>query len=153
MTLQSQVESHGSLTKGQILVVACGGTYLGIPAEVIRGIARPEHAHTSIEGGHPPVDLASRFGLVGSSLSPESRVLLCGTRVAQGALRVDHVMGLTKADELDIRPLPRHFTGRERQWFRGLFLFQDTVAMLVDAGWLLEKDGTAPAPATPGTAA
>ena len=85
MTLQRQVDSPGGLTKGQILIVACGRSYLGIPAEVIRGIARPEQAGSSSEGGHPPVDLAARFGLVGSSVSPETRILLCGARGAQGA--------------------------------------------------------------------
>ncbi len=150
---RSHRETLGVMTKGQVLVVACGKTYFGIPAEIVRGIARPEQAGPLHDRPHPPVDLGSRLGLIGSSLSPESRIILCGAHEVQEGLRVDHVMGLTKADGLDLRPLPPLFTGRERQWFRGLFLFQDTVAMLLDSRWVLQDHGRAPAPEVPGTAA
>jgi len=59
-------------------------------------------------------------------------------------------------DNARIRPLPPHFGGPERKWYGGLFLFQETVALMVHPGWLLgEERGPAQLPrlsATPVTA-
>ena len=38
-----------------------------------------------------------------------------------------------------ITPLPPHFAGVEQSWFTGLFLFRDTVALLINPGWLLSQ--------------
>ncbi len=144
MTLRSQAEPLGELTKGQVLVVACGTTYFGIPTEIVRGIVRPEQEGFGIAEDHPPADLGARFGFIGSSVTPESRVILCGVRKVQEAFGVDQVLGLAKSDGLNIRPLPPHFTGAERRWFQGLFMFQDTVALLVNSTWLLDEQRRAP---------
>ena len=41
-----------------------------------------------------------------------------------------------------VRPLPPHFVGEERKWFAGLFLFETSVALLMNPEWLLEPDTT-----------
>jgi hypothetical protein len=50
---------------------------------------------------------------------------------------VDEVLGLTQVARSDIRPLPGQFVGPERLWFSGLFLFQSSVALVVNPEWLL----------------
>jgi hypothetical protein len=53
---------------------------------------------------------------------------------------VDQVIGLTDIRREHILPLPRLFNGEERVWFRGLFLFNDVVALLVNPDWLVQED-------------
>ncbi len=136
-----QDSAVGGANSKQVLVVACAKTYFALPAEIIRGIVRPEEASASVGGPCPLVDLGARFDLPGVSLSAESRVLLCGEQEIQQALRVDVVMGLTDVERVRIRPLPPHFAGPERQWFSGMFLYRDSVALVLNAGWLLAEGG------------
>jgi hypothetical protein len=52
---------------------------------------------------------------------------------------VDRTLGLEDVDLQRITPLPPHFAGVEQSWFTGLFLFRDTVALLINPGWLLSQ--------------
>lgn len=131
----------GLVNARQVLVVVCGKTCFAVPTEILRGIVRPEEAVASMGGPCPLVDLAARFDLPGSSLSGDSRVLLCGWREVQQALRVDRVIGLTEIEGLAIQPLSPHFSGPERHWFSGIFLFRGTVALLLNPQWLLAEGG------------
>ena len=129
----------------EFLMVACGQTHFAIQADVVRSVIRPEEADA--EGvlstfglTTSPVHLSERFGLTGSYLSPESRILVCGMRVTHFAFRVDRVLGLHDIDATKIRPLLPHFMGAERRWIAGLFSFQQTVALVLHTGWLLSHD-------------
>lgn len=126
-------------------MVACGQTHFAIQADVIRSIIRPEEG--DVEGvlstfgiTTPPMHLSERFGLTGSYLSPESRILVCGMQTTHFAFRVDGVLGLHDVDSAKIKPLLPHFMGPERRWIAGMFLFQQTVALVLHAGWLLSDD-------------
>jgi hypothetical protein len=79
------------------------------------------------------------MGLPPAVLTPDMRIILCGEHRARQAWRVDRTMGLEDVDLQRITPLPPHFAGVEQSWFTGLFLFRDTVALLINPGWLLSQ--------------
>jgi hypothetical protein len=125
----------------QVLVVACGKTYLAIPGAIVRGVVEfgeaVETRIVSLFGETCRVtDLAARLGLPPAVLTPDMRIILCGEHRARQAWRVDRTLGLEDVDLQRITPLPPHFAGMEQSWFSGLFLFRDTVALLINSGWL-----------------
>ena len=112
---------------------------------MVRSVIRPEEA--DVEGllstfgvTTSPVHLSEHFGLTGSYLSPESRILVCGMQSKHMAFCVDRVLGLHDIDSTNIKPLLPHFIGPERRWIAGMFLFQQTVALVLNTRWLLSDD-------------
>jgi hypothetical protein len=128
----------------QVLVVACGRTYLAIPGAIVRGVVEfgdaVEARIVSLFGETCRVtDLAARLGLPPAALTPDMRIILCGEHRARQAWRVDRTLGLEDVDLQRITPLPPHFAGVEQNWFTGLCLFRDTLALMINPGWLLSQ--------------
>jgi chemotaxis signal transduction protein len=146
MSLRARTTTVASIAnRAQFLVVMRGQTWFAVPAEIIRGILTPEEAGTtetvtSLGVTYPVGDFADRFGIACPAELPEARTILCSMGNCHHAFRVDKVLGLTDLDRQQISPLPLHFTGPERGWFPGFFLFRDAVALLVNPGWLLGAD-------------
>jgi hypothetical protein len=145
MSLRGRTEKVApTLGTMQVLVVVCGKTYLAIPGAIVRGVVEfgdaVEARIVSLFGESCRVtDLAARMGLPPAVLTPDMRIILCGEHRARQAWRVDRTMGLEDVDLQRITPLPPHFAGVEQSWFTGLFLFRDTVALLINPGWLLSQ--------------
>jgi CheW-like protein len=145
MSLRSRTDRAAlALDTMQVLVVACGKTYLAIPGAIVRGVVEfgeaVEARIVSLFGEACRVtDLAARLGLAPVVLTPDMRIILCGEHRARQAWRVDRTLGLEDVDMQRITPLPPHFAGVEQSWFTGLFLFRDTVALLINPGWLLSQ--------------
>jgi hypothetical protein len=145
MSLRGRTEQVApALGTMQVLVVVCGKTYLAIPGAVVRGVVESAEAIEariiSLFGESCRVtDLAARLGLPLSAATPEARIILCGEHRAKQAWQVDRAVGLTDVDLQKITPLPPHFAGVEQSWFTGLFLFRETVALLLNPGWLLSQ--------------
>lgn len=121
----------------------------------MRGILPLEEAvaaeTVSFQGQALPLrNLAGRFGWSSRPPGPETRIILCGEQETFRAFIVDEVCGLTEIPASAIRPLPPHFSGPERGWFSGLFLFGEAVALAVHPGWLLGLVIAAPALAQTG---
>jgi CheW-like domain len=128
----------------QVLVVACGRTYLAIPGAIVRGVVEfgdaVEARIVSLFGETCRVtDLAARLGLPPAVLTPDMRIILCGEHRARQAWRVDRTLGIEDIELQAIKPLPPHFVGVEQSWFTGMFLFRDTVALTLNAGWLMSQ--------------
>jgi hypothetical protein len=146
MNVRSRTELSSPLvTTIQVLMVRCGSTYLGVPADLSHGVLEPDNLGSdgAVSGlGHkyPITDLAGRLGLPVSSTGPGTRIILCARGGAQKAIQIDELFGLTDIEQRRIRSLPLHFTGPERDWFAGLFVFQDRIAFLINAAWLLSDD-------------
>ncbi|TLY12984.1 MAG: chemotaxis protein CheW [Nitrospirae bacterium] len=145
----------------RFLVVMCAETCFALPADIVRGLMTLEEAGlaeavTTLGVTYPLRDMAAHFGLPPVSSAPESRIILCTMGTFHKGFRVSQMLGLADVDNARIRPLPPHFGGPERKWYGGLFLFQETVALMVHPGWLLgEERGPAQLPrlsATPVTA-
>jgi hypothetical protein len=145
MSLRSRTDKVApALDTMQVLVVACGKTYLAIPGAIVRGVVEfgeaVEARIVSLFGEACRVtDLAARLGLAPVLLTPDMRIILCGEHRARQAWRVDRTLGLEDVEMQRITPLPPHFAGVEQSWFTGLFLFRDTVALLINPGWLLSQ--------------
>lgn len=129
----------------EFLMLACGQTLFALQADMVRSVIRPEEGDA--EGilstfgiATPVVHLSERFGLTGSYLSQESRIVVCGTQAAHVAFRVDGVLGLHDIDATKIKSLLPHFTGPERRWIAGMFSFQQTIALILHTRWLLSDD-------------
>lgn len=145
MSLRSRTDKVApALDTMQVLVVACGKTYLAIPGAIVRGVVEfgeaVEARIVSLFGDSCRVtDLAARLGLAPVLLTPDMRIILCGEYRARQAWRVDRTLGIEDVDMQRITLLPPHFAGVEQSWFAGLFLFRDTVALLINSGWLLSQ--------------
>jgi hypothetical protein len=129
----------------EFLMVACGQTHFALQADVVRSVIRPDEGDvgnllSTFDVTTIPVHLLENFGLTGSYLSPDSRILVCGMQSAHVAFRVDRVLGLYDTDSASIKPLLPHFMGPERRWIAGMFLFQQTVALVLHTDWLF-SDG------------
>jgi chemotaxis protein histidine kinase CheA len=143
--MSAQGSSEGLVANIQVLMVRCGSTLLGIPGDISRGILDAPQ----VDAGHrvsaqgltyPVTDLAARLGLEPSRSRETSRVILCARAGAQSAVLVDELFGLTDIGQKLIRSLPLHFTGPERDWFAGVFLFQERIAFLINVAWLLTEE-------------
>jgi len=145
---RTETRSHvSSVTR--LLVVRCAETCFALPADIVRGLMTLEEAGsaeavTALGVTYPLRDMAGCFGQPQVSFAPESRIILCTMGNLHKGFRVNEVLGLTDVGKERIRPLPPHFSGPERKWFTGLFLFRETVALLVNPGWLLGEE-TGPA--------
>lgn len=136
------VGATAPVAEAQFLVVVSGGVPVAIPSDLVRGILQPEgdqreQTITWLGVAYPLTNLADRFGWSRSGRTGETRAILCGLGSSMLAFSVDQVMGLTDVDRRQIKPLPPHFSGPERQWIIGLFLFRESVALVPDPTWLI----------------
>ncbi len=130
------------VAEAQFLVVVSGGVPVAIPSDLVRGILQPEDSPreqtiTWLGVAYSLTDLADRFDWPRAAWTAETRAILCGLGEHMLALSVDRVMGLTDVDRRQIKPLPPHFSGPERKWITGLFLFRESVALVPDPAWLI----------------
>jgi chemotaxis signal transduction protein len=129
----------------RFLVVRLHRTHLAIWAESVRGVFTERELDAKQEivllgERYTPMNLAARFRLPEPRHTSETRTVLCSRDRWRCASSVDQVIGLTDIRREHILPLPRLFNGEERVWFRGLFLFNDVVALLVNPDWLVQED-------------
>lgn len=128
----------------KVLITTFGQTCFAFPVDIIRGtVPRTEDDSTQSVSAYgmefPLVDLSSRSGFVPAVKPKDPRTILCMLRDLRGAIPVDAVVGLIKLKQTEVRPLPRHFSGPEREWFPGFFLYQDSVALLINPMWVLSQ--------------
>lgn len=146
MSLRGRTETRvreSSTTR--FLIVMCAETCCALPADIIRGIITLEEAGSAeavaaLGATYPLRDMAARFSLPRVSFALESRIILCTLGNLHKGYRVNQVLGLTDVESARIRALPPQFSGPERRWFSGLFLFRETVAVLVNPDWLLGEE-------------
>ena len=124
------------------LVVRLGGSYVALPADGVRGVLTQEETgneETVTAAGiiYQQVDLAQRFSAVAGLPGLEMRTVLYSNGHSQGAIRVDQVVGLTDVERKDCLPLPPQFQREERNWFRGMMLYQDRLVLIVNPSWAL----------------
>lgn len=133
------------------LVVRLGGSYVALPADGVRGVLTQEEAGneetvTAAGINYQLVDLAQRFSAVAGLPGLEMRTVLYSNGHSQGAICVDQVVGLTDVERKDCLPLPPQFQREERNWFRGMMLYQDQLVLIVNPSWALgELTDVAPA--------
>lgn len=154
MSLRGQTKSvAGAGATERMLVVTSGPINLAISATAVEGILPPEEVGvtgpvSTREITYSITDLARRLGHASAATATDPRIILCGSCGRHRGFRVDQVLGLTEVDIRHLRPLPPHFAGEERTWFKGYFLYQEGVALWVNPDWLVGPDpgGESPEP-------
>lgn len=126
----------------RFLVVQLQATTLAVLADSIRGVLKPEE----VRGGEDVVllgesyrhtSLPQRLKMQERPKTADTRLVLCSRGQGRCVVAVDRVLGLTDIRREDILPLSPLFVGDERLWFRGVFLFQESMALVVNQDWLV----------------
>ncbi|GKS58767.1 hypothetical protein YTPLAS18_22940 [Nitrospira sp.] len=128
----------------RFLVVQLQSTILAIWAETVRGVlttadVQPGSSVVLLGESYEHSQLAARLHLREQGVTVDSRYVLCAHGQARCVVPVDRVLGLTDIRRQDILPLPAMLQGNERLWYRGIFLFQDGLALVLNPDWLLHE--------------
>ena len=148
MSLRGQ--SRGARTRlsaetSRFLVVTAGNAPLALHADSVQGLLTIEEAGVTdlpaLHGAtYPAIDLTVRFGLPSDQDSPDTRVVLLSTGDARGHLRAAQVSRLEEVDRSRVLPLPPQFRGEEREWYRGILLLDEGIALILNLPWLLQGE-------------
>lgn len=145
-----QNSTNQPMETASFLVVRLGANYFALHASGVRGILRQEElAHdeavTAVGNVHQPVDLARRLSIVADLTGLEGRTVLYSAGRSHGAIRVEQIVGLADVERKDCLPLPPQFQYDERNWFGGILLYQDQLALILNSSWVVgELPGVAP---------
>ncbi|MDR3763043.1 MAG: hypothetical protein P4M01_03000 [Acidobacteriota bacterium] len=110
---------------GPVILFTAGGVRFAVEAIQVQEIRESDQgAVTAKLKGTPPIDFALQAGL-GKGILERLVVLKPGLCVL-GVTGVERIAELPRAV-----PLPGVFQGQERQWYRGLLLFENEVVPLI----------------------
>ena len=124
------------------LVIRLGVNYFALPAAGVRGVLTQEEvghdeAVTVSGTAYQLVDLSQRLSVVANLSGPERRTVLYSTGRSHGAIAVEQVVGLMEIERKDCLPLPSQFQRDERDWFRGMLIYQDQLVLILNLAWVL----------------
>lgn len=128
----------------QFLIVTLGGRYLALSAESICGVLTPEETgnveNQTVHGiVHGAINLADRLSVPNDQGGANARVVLLSERDAHGSVRVTTVHGLLELQQSQVLPIPMQFRGPERHWYRGMILFEKSIALVLNTTWVLDE--------------
>lgn len=131
-------------TPSRFLIVTLGGRYLALNAESVCGVLTLEEIgnaeNATVHGMvYEALNLADRLNLPDCQGGANARVVLLSERKVHGSLRVTSVQGLLELPPSQVLPLPMLFRGPERQWYRGMILFANSVALVLNTTWVLHE--------------
>jgi hypothetical protein len=124
------------------LVIRLGVNYFALSAAGVRGVLTQEEvghdeAVTVSGTSYQLVDLSQRLSVVANLSGPERRTVLYSTGGSHGAIAVEQVVGLMEIERKDCVPLPSQFQCDERDWFRGMLLYQDQLVLILNLAWVM----------------
>jgi hypothetical protein len=166
MSLQGRKTIAAALptSVSRFLVVRLTAVHMALPSGLVRGILPLSDVDGDqvmlVDETYSVTDLAQRLGLPQVSKSAQARMILCSIGGWRAAFPVEAVAGLVDVQRSQVVPLARQFRGQERQWFYGLFPFEETGALVVNVDWVVkasdrparviaEQSTTAVAPSQP----
>jgi len=148
MSLRGQRAGARSLAPmSRFLVVTMGARSLALYADTVQGLLTGEEAGATepvvVQGVvYKPVDLADRLALPSDDDGPDTRIVLLSSGELQGSIRVAQVHGLMEVEQSQVIPLPRQFHGEEQNWYRGVILLEESVALVLNTAWVLQGTGS-----------
>jgi len=130
----------------RFLLVTMGARSLAFDADTVQGLLTDEEAGTTepvtVQGVvYKTVDLADRLAMSSDENGPETRIVLLTCGGLQGSIRVAQVRGLLEVDRSQVLPLPQQFQGEERDWYRGVILLEENIALVLNTAWVLHGAG------------
>lgn len=131
----------------RFLILLLGGRYLALDAESIQGVLTLEEVGSlddpTIHGlVYRAINLADRLRISNNQGTANSRIVLLSERGVQGSIRVTSVQGWLELHPTQVLPLPPHFRGPERRWYRGMILFEKSIALVLNTSWVLDEQVT-----------
>jgi hypothetical protein len=135
----------------QQLIVECGPTRVSIPGKGIRGLLKTIEATfqdtiTLLGETYEKRDLTNRLDpdKTVTPFSSQGRTILCSNGVWRKAYAVDRIISLLEVEPSAIVPLPPQFRRAEREWFDGLFVFEDALVLIINLDWLVAPTDVVP---------
>ena len=134
----------------RFLIVGIDTRQFALSSDLVQGLLTVEESgsgNTLTAQGqeYPSLDLGGRLGLAQADDGPETRMVLLAQAGVHACVRVDQVHGLVEVERTRVLPLPRQFRNEERNWYVGLILYGDGVAIGLHTRWLLsgaiQRDG------------
>jgi hypothetical protein len=134
----------------RFLIVGIDSQQFALSADLVQGLLTMEESGSvntlTVQGQeYSSLDLGDRLGLAQADAGPETRMVLLAQAGIRACVRVDQVHGLVEVERTRVLPLPRQFRGEERNWYVGLILYGDGVAIGLHTRWLLsgaiQRDG------------
>ncbi len=131
----------------RFLILLLGGRYLALDAESIQGALTIKEVGSldapTIHGRvYRAINLADRLRISNNQGTANSRIVLLSERGVQGSIRVTSVQGWLELHPTQVLPLPPHFRGPERRWYRGMILFEKSIALVLNTSWVLDEQVT-----------
>lgn len=133
----------------QFVIVTLERRLFAIDAAAVQGIMdAPEVAHhpaPEFQGAlYQVIDLTSRLATKGSREQRSSQLVLLLRDRMRGSVGVEQVHGRMDLQESQILPLPPHFQGAERDWYRGIILFENSIVLILNLSWVLNNASQEP---------
>jgi chemotaxis signal transduction protein len=124
------------------LIVRVAAQRFALSADLIQGLLTLEESRSmgilTVQGhDYPSLDLAGRLGLAEAGDGSETRFVLASRAGARACIRVEQVYGLLEVERARVLPLPGQFRGEERNWYIGLILLEEGVAVGLNSAWLI----------------
>lgn len=123
------------------VVVAMGERWFAFDTTAVRGMLTMQEAGSQAVFAdgivYPPLAFTDLLEVEPNENSSDRRVLLLAYQDRYGCVGVDRVHGQVACQASAVVPLPLHFQGAEREWYLGLILFQERVAMILNVSWVL----------------
>lgn len=126
------------------LITTIGERYLAFEAELVQGVLTNEEAGLLLQDPivqgvtYRMLDLAVRLNLPSEGQWEKTSVVLLAEGKSRGSVRVQKVHGILEIHGSQVLPLPVQFRGPERHWYRGMILFDRSVALVVNTAWVFE---------------
>ena len=143
MSLRGQrIGSAAHVPIERFLIVGIDTRQFALSAELVQGLLTMEESGSvstlTVQGlEYPALDLGDRLGLAQAGDGPETRMVLLAQEGIRTCIRVDQVHGLVEVERTRVLPLPRQFRSEERNWYVGLILCGEGVAVGLHSMWLL----------------
>lgn len=133
----------------RFLIVAVGSIPMALHADSVQGLLTLEETGSDrspvVHGqAYPAISLVARIGVLPDEDGAETRVVLLSAGNARGSLRVAQVHGLEEVGRSRVLSLPPQFRCEEREWYRGILLLEEGIALILNLAWLIGADRLVP---------
>lgn len=143
MSIQEQGASAPATSSlRHFIIVTIGRRYLAFEAGFTKALLTVQELERSENPGRRgvvdrTVDLIMQLNLTDVPIRPETPVVMLADQGIQCSIRVSHIHGRVEVQPSQILPLPAQFSNVERQWYRGMILFEKSIALILNPTWVL----------------
>lgn len=124
----------------RFLMVSINRGYLAFEAgSVMRVTTVKELECVDDSTAYKTIDLAMRLNSPDSSTDPNAPVVVLTDRGTECRIQVGYVHGRLEIQPSQILPLPSQFCNGEGQWYRGMILFENSVAFILNSPWIVQE--------------